>query len=242
MAIIRDFTISTDTGTDRCIALQDEQIARTMDIGSSWTNVRVGILYCISASNGGSNPDTIINPIFGFGLSAGKNSLVGDSSTNHFVGFYSTASMLTIPNQLWWQRDEVKIAVKTGSGVIQYSSSNDGMWFGRDSNAQFQAVTIILYIDYVKSAGDPGLWTMKLWYPETTNGSSNFPSIASIANFYTHIQPLTSSVTAISSYTASIIQVPVSESAHGSLDTVNIYWTPTNQPLQISEVAVYRFS
>ena len=116
-------------------------------------------------------------------------------------------------------------------------SSNIGALSG--SNINNSRNRNAFFVDFIKSGSTPStanqLWTCSLFHPSIT-----YPPVdISYSNFYNQMSAESPSYSNIEN---DIAYFPMSESINGVMNTVNIYWNKTAPELEISDVAVWRFS
>jgi hypothetical protein len=225
-----------DRVTEKVCALSNEQIGRTISIGSDWQWLRIAVLYEFYSSSVAHQ--TMVSPKMYVGLSAGTSSMAGNSNTRYFLGF-TTDSTLTLSRigvdgrpGYYIGNTSSYITVKSGSSEFN-SSARMSVYYPSFSTGS-DRIRNYLFIDYVKSNTTPGDWSIYLFHKVT--GSAAITDFTP-ANFYAFIPTETASA---STYNRWSFTMPVSESTYGNLDTVNISWN-SSQSLEISEVAVWKF-
>lgn len=243
---------------DKAIQFQTEQIANTLAIGSTWTHLRLGILYQLSSSINATS--SLPSPKWAVGLCSGTASLIGSAvGPTHFVGaqcaitttYQKSTDLVNYP--YWWSgggAGTFQIGTQVGTGSFtSYASTPRGSAIpttktGSLANSQY---AYPLYIDFIKSATSPTnqLINIRLSNFMPDNGLRPQKS-CSIADFYTYLASITCSGSPPTGFDDPIwwnttaISVPVSESLFGVLDSFCFHW-PVNQPMMISEVALYRY-
>lgn len=240
MASIEYFTsFSPGNDNDYKLSVSQEQIARKMDVGSSWRHIRIGMRAMVSRSAA-----HLTSANFALGMTSGTSSLYSDSNTTHFVGFSMINSTFTYYsnfNDTYNASGSGNFYWKTGS-LLQSASNSRltcGIGTSEVTSTNLYLFRTMTFLDIIKSDTDPGVWTLK-WYSMRNNvGATDI----SLTTFYTQLLNATQSVASpLSEYYLTEATLPVSESAHGYLDTVNIYWQNANTVnLFISDIAVYRF-
>jgi hypothetical protein len=220
-------------GTENAIFLVNEQLGRTISIGSSWTRIRVGILACVM----GTGSISLISPKFAIGLTAGSSSLFLDTTTRHFVGMTNQSgdTWSALGAYLAGTGNPCYQAVKSGSTELITGSHFFFAFGAASSTASLNRQSI--YLDFIKGAGDPSIWDMRLCC-ETTFDGGTFARDTSVSTFYDQLPAETASIAGGATVST---RLPVSESIRGTLDTINISWNNTRS-FAVHEVAVYRFS
>lgn len=231
MAIIVNRTNGSDV--DKVISLANEQMARTLTVGSDWKRIRIGIRYEISSSYA-----SISNPLFAWGIGAGTSSLYNSNTTTYFLGYDNDISKTWSNATNQYSTDDISSSrfiqkINNSITVFHY----DRTYF--DSVASNGKHRRILYMDMKKDIVDPGMWLINYSFDAYNGWGSGADYSSSI--FYSDITNDTSSVSDQHS-NPKTFYVPVSESVYGTLDTLIFYWNKTNPPIEISDVAVYRFA
>ena len=236
MAIIID-RISASIA-DKVLSISNEQCARTITIGSTWNRIRIGVRFKISSSFA-----NITSANFAWGLISGTSSLYADASTNHFLGVdmppsttltYTSATINLYRNTA---ASASRFITKVGLTTTEYYHTVANFAFGLIENLADE-YRMAAYMDIMKSNTDPGLWTIMYTYNRTVSFSTQD---ISATQFYNNITNDSASLLTSNVASASF-QIPISQSANGNLDTINIYWNKTTPPMEISDVAVYRFA
>ena len=231
MAYIKDNSYGADI--DKVLSISGEQIGRTISIGSSWKWLRIGMLYQVSQSFA-NNSNVIPNPNLAFGLSAGTSSLYADVTVRNFVGVDLDAAQTLNPI---YGDTIARLVMKSGS-VYTYNSGNFRWDTGvsADTSSKHRAIN---FIDYIKADTDPGLWLVRYTYTYF-NGNPVLDTSPTV--FYAQMTNPTCSLGGVYTITSSFM--PISESINGYLDTINIFWNKSNAypPIEISEIAAYRFA
>jgi hypothetical protein len=223
---------------DKVINLNDEQMARTMTIGSNWNWIRLGVRMQMSKSN------AIVNPNFAMGLCSGTSSLYGDRTTTHFFGQDFDTNAIWTENSVTraknWAGLVARFVTKVSSSIINWSSGSQKDWAIGSTPSSNSISRQYYMLDFVKSAVDPGLWMLVyVWNKAADLSATNYDE--SFTSFYNNMTNLTASLNS-ADYTSSFQYIPISESINGNLDTLNIYWNQTANTMQLSDVAVFRFA
>jgi hypothetical protein len=258
MAIIVDRIYNNLVDPDLRLSLLNEQIARPINIGSNWQWIRVGLRLCQSGSG---IPGEGAN--FAVGLTAGSASLYADPQC-HFVGQdlnpisawngdiagrnvnWAGGAGLPRTSPIGGGRIIVRVS---GSMTYNATSGSEKLW--AIGGTQFQSASHIrdyFMLDFVKGQGDPSMWQI-VWTYNSVPFLDSDKFDTSNVTFHDNMTFLTASISYapglfpdfVVPYTQSVIHLPVSESIHGYLDTVNIYWSSSNIPMEISDIAVCQF-
>lgn len=250
MATTNTIVNRTRTGSDIDYALSTTttDLSRTINIGSDWKRLRIGMRLSISSSQNQVVGIVINQPQFALGLCNGTSSTYS-TNTTHFVGmdldsqYYLFNRTGTFPNQFGTGQSSVnsgptrRFVVKTGITRNVFGAAFTEA-FGA-YNTSGSPDRTVCYLDFAKELSgsleivvDPGLWSIQ--YFKTSNAQAD----VSASVFYSHLADDTASVVVAAPVQQS---VPVSESINGVLNTVNIYWNKSDPPMEISDVAIWRF-
>ncbi len=82
--------------SDNKLVLKSSRVARKMSIGTGWNVLRVGFRIAISGSG-----DLNFTPTFAFGLCSGTANVIGDATTDAFVGAFYTGATWTYTHQAY---------------------------------------------------------------------------------------------------------------------------------------------
>jgi hypothetical protein len=230
--------IIVDRVTEKVMSLVNEQIGRTFTIGSNWSWIRVGILYEFFSSSVAHS--SLPSPQFAVGLTCGTGSLYADSTLRHFIGA-KTNSSANYGQYGIGLNHYVDISTSKGlyftekTGSTEISSSAFALGLAGFSTGSSRNRSMI-FIDYIKSSSDPGVWSYALFGKNGQDGNI-FAIDTPPVDFYFSMSVETCSMNKYQRLTGTF---PVSESFRGMLDSVNIS-TNLTQSVEISDVAVYRF-
>ena len=244
-------TIINITGS-KALQISEETIANTLQIGSNWKWIRIGMLFNINSYVGSTSSLNSIN--FACGLCSGTNSLYGTvNGPTHFVGCVVPA------NSAFAKGD----SGGTGLGTpYYYANPSLGNIIGKQigtasfvpglsniGNIAFVATGSLayshgaLYLDFIKNTNDTTAQRWTVVYSGYQIANNLYGSSIAIpqTSFYAYLSEVTTSAGLVNPpWRRDAILLPVSESIHGTLDSVNVYWNK-QVPLHIAEIAVYRF-
>ena len=248
MATTNTIVNRTRTGAgqeiDYALSTTTTDLSRTINIGSDWKRLRIGMRLSISSSL--PEVGVINQPQFALGLCNGTSSTYS-TNTTHFVGMdLDSQWYLTDRSSGQWLTSDFSNPVNSRRFVVKNGVTRNV--FGSGFVENFGAYLIsgspdrsVCYVDYTKEISgsletvvDPGLWTIRYFKAFSAGGITD----TSASAFYSRLADDTASVVV-----AAPVQqaVPVSESINGVLNTVNIYWSKNDPPMEISDVAVWRF-
>lgn len=219
----------TISGTpDKRILMQNSQFARSLIVGSSWNEIRVGI----RASQRDSGANITGTPRFAVGLSAGTANIFGDATTDHWVGVLSTAATWTRANlgADFYYGDIVARPAKRVAAVTT-------------TGTQFTGAGVYTMAD----APDGNRWC---YFVHITKGSPNFSiRLLSWDNVFIDISQATfkaqleTPTPVVSQHTWHTAQtIAVNEAVDGFLNAVNIAWDRSSPEIEISDIGVVKFA
>ncbi len=236
---------------DQTIKLGNEQIARTLSIGSNWRWIRVGVNFQFSGSATGG-AFTLSGPNMFVGLTAGTSSLFNSPTTNHWLGFNTDPAVNWTPFYL----SDPTFMNDGGNQSKQFTKKENGSSttlftenrFGPGASTTGSCLRCPIMIDYIKNDDvSPCLWSVVVYWSSGTPGDPYTGAHADWTSdlLYSKMADETASYTVVGAG-ANMNRIPfnntpISESIYGYLDTVNIGWNNANFPLEVSNVAVYRF-
>lgn len=221
-SLIKVRTISAATET--AIQMANSCYARTILIGTTWNVLRVGLRWHMD--NTGASLST---PEFAFGVCDGTTNIMGDASVDHFVGVRSSglwSFQTTFYNNTSFQpAKKVGATVTTGTTLVQNAS-----------------IACNCTVD-----PSPRGFIMV----DITKGSPNFSFVLSHLNnqvganvtaseFLQQMELAT--VTQTGYLTTASQTLAVSEAGDGFLDSVNVSWNRSTPVIEVTDIAVTRFS
>src|ERR1041385_4377365 len=240
LPIVTSRTISGSV--DNRAKLANSNIARTWSsyVGTNWTTIRIGCRLSITDS--GAN--IISTPRFAFGICSGTSNIFMDATTTHFFGIVSY-------NATWTRTTSpVKYMLGNGSyfdsGIAAAKRIGSTLTTDAFSNSPFPGAT------YLFDSAD-GNGNRVVLFLDITKGSPNF----SIKPFYykgggTPVDVSTDTFLANMEYTSPAITghaignetktMAIDEATNCYFNAVNIAWDRTTPAIEISDVAVVRFS
>lgn len=235
-------TTAFSDGNDISLQVNREEWVRTMTIGSSWTHLRIGILYQITGT-----ADIAASNGFAMGVCSGTAHPFADPvTTTNFIGIYANNGLHFVSNapNNWWQFTNSMLFGATKVGTTLTTSATNFA----DSVGMFATVVGgtnrrgILYLDITK--GSPN-YTLGITLP--INGGSATSTDFTINTLLRGMNETFGSIlnteypgffnngnTPDSTMAAS--------EGPGGFDTVNIYSNLLNNPMEIQEVAVQKIS
>jgi hypothetical protein len=221
-SVIKQRTISAVT--ENAIQMVNSQFARTLNFGTSWTTMRVGVRMHMSNTGGG-----LTAAKFAIGFCSGTSNLFGDATTTHFVGAYTTGTWAF--QTTFYNATSFAAAKRVGStlttGAVLFA--NGAFPCGAASSTADRAA---IFVDITK--GSPN-YSINLFV-----ANNAVPADMSVASFLSTME-VASPVLGTYTYT-SAQTVAVNEGTDGTLDSINISWDHSTPFIEICDVAVARIA
>lgn len=214
--------IITELFSDKRFDLNASSIARPIALGS-WNTLRIGMLIQTTSTASISSGFQ-----FGVGLCSGTTNVLGDATTTHFVG------------------------INSGTAAWPFASSwlRTGTFFGYKRVGTTPTTTANLSITTV-CRGEASISSIMTFFAvEMIFGSPNFTirmfaRNALTAATVTEVQFLNAMETSLNNislanhiYQGAAQLLAVNEGADGTLDAVNVFWSPSTSNMQIASLAV----
>lgn len=211
-------TILLRSGENRAL-LSNSIIARLVGIGTTWNQIRAGILFQVDGTVSIASLD------FALGFCAGTTNVYGDATTTHFVGTRCTSGW---PFASSWYSNATFVPSKRVNTTV-----TDGTALSTTSDVRGDIgggiIRTMMFIDITK--GSPN-YTFEL-FSRTALNTGTPPSEA---DFLTQMEMATPS---FAHHTYSGAQtLAVDEGADGTLDAFQMYWNPATQVAEVSMVGV----
>lgn len=230
------FTTTTfSDGPDVGLQLGNEEWVRKMALGSTWTHIRIGLLYQISGTAttpGGSG--------FAIGICSGTSAPFGNASTTNFVGVECVAALLynsTNPNFQFTVSNlfACKKVVSTITTAATNLGDGSGIWTASTSGTARRG---ILYVDITK--GSPN-YTIGITGSTLGSAATDFTVPNLLAGMTQNYGSISLGVGGVLSNGNGAQTLACDETA-GGFDTVNIYSNELANPMTIFEVAVEKLA
>ncbi len=233
-------TTSFSDGNDISLQVNREEWVRTLTIGSSWTHIRIGLLWqvtgtsTIAASNG-----------FAMGMCSGTAHPFADPvTTTNFVGIYANNGLTfnsNAPND-WFQFANTMLfgATKVGSTLTTSGGNfadSVGMWVPNTAVTHRRG---IIFVDITK--GSPN-YTLGITMPTNSSVTHDF----TINNLLVGMNEsfgsiLSAEFPGLMSTGNTPDSTMAASEGPGAFDTVNIYSNFLNNPMEIQEIAVQKLA
>lgn len=222
---------SPDAIADKRIRLSNSQFGRPFNFGS-WTKIRV--CYRLGFTDYGVSPSGNVGLFLG--LCSGTTNMVGDATCQHFLGLGNVGAWTrsgAFPSTIYTAAAPTYYN-KIGTVFSSFLTATNAIGYGATADVdgkQRQA----LFIEYIRTG--PTAMNVQAFYRLNTAGSAdmtydNFLAQAEIevgAAFTLHAWGTQRAVVA-------------DEGTNGALNTVTAYWARTNPQMEISDIAVVKFS
>ena len=211
---------------DHAIRMLNGQFARTLSIGTSWTTIRVGVRWHME----NTGADITGTPLLAVGLCAGTTNILGDATTDHWVGGITQAASFTNnAGDFYFGTPLFKPAKKVNTTLTTGTSFGNGVI----TTPVTIANRIPMFIDITK--GSPNFSLRQFILTSGTELGDVTPS--------EFLGLMESSTPVRTGYTFHAAQtIAVDEGTDGFLDSVNIYWDRAAAAVEISDIAVARFA
>jgi len=235
---------------DKRIVLANGRIARTLSFGSTWNSILIGVRW------GWRVPleETITDGHFFLGACAGTTNVFGDATADHAVGAYYDATTL----------------VYSVSGMSAPSGNAHTRGFKRvgttDTSVSMHVSQTHVYgpANIAGAGGDYGPARRGIFYLSILKGSPNYTLQCVIADtapygdfdislpLFTSTMENTTLVGIVTQlntvaggtqYDVSTTSlVPVDEGTDGALDSICLYWNKASSEIELSDIAVARWT
>lgn len=200
------------------------------DIGTTWNQIRVGCR--ISMTDGGVELSG--TPRFAFGICSGTSNIFQDATTTHWLGMLSNDpiwSRVAGP-PAYHQMQNVVASVASAKRIG--STTTVGTAFN-NSPFVFDATTAnrgVIFLDITK--GSPN-FTLNAFFRWTGTASD-----VSVADYLDQLVVASPTITNHQATTSPTIAID--EAANGFFNAVNFAWDKTAPVIEISDIAVVKFS
>lgn len=228
-------------GNDIALQLGNEEWVRTLAIGSTWTHVRIGLLYQITGT-----ATTAGGTGFAVGMCSGSTAPFNGASTTNFVGIECVTALGFVANSgnPYYQFASGNLfACKKVVATITTAATNlgDSVDMGVPTAAGSTLRRGLLYVDITK--GSPN-YTIGIsaasGMGSTSSGSHDF-TVAELLSGMT--QPFGSmTVGGFLLSNGNGAQALACDETAGGFDTVDIYSNELNNPFNLYEVAVEKLA
>lgn len=225
---------------DKYLTLPNEELVRTLAIGSDWNKIRLGVLLAVTPDGTNNLGGTALM----LGLCSGKTNPYGAATTTNFVGAAlhgsapgGTTGTLNYgagSGNPYFSSGGSWAAGRVGAGLI--SGAGAASSFILTSNVGSTQRRSPVYVDIQK--GSPN-YTITRWLPDLSQGLFQSGD-CSPATFLTSLEVSTPTWQNIN-LTSSSGAVAASETP-GVLDTFDLFWNKAAFPLEVYAIAAYRMA
>jgi len=234
-------TTTFASGNDIALQLGNEEWVRTLAVGSTWSHIRIGVLYQLIGTvttAGGTG--------FFIGMCSGTSNPFGAATTTNAVGLEVINALGFVANsgnpyyQFGSSNGQVckKVVSTITTNVTNVFDSVDG---GVPTNLGATLRRGLLYVDIVK--GSPN-YTIQASFPagmgSTGTGNHDF----TVAELLSGMTQVLGSIT-VGGFLLSSANSPLTlacDETAGGFDTVDIYSNELNNPMNWYEVAVEKLA
>lgn len=225
-----------NTVVDNRAKLANSNIARlwSSSIGTSWQSIRIGCRLSISDAGA----DLSSTPRFAFGICSGTSNIFMDATTTHWLGACtgnSTWTRTTVDGVTAYDTNDFSIGRPLNASTRIGSTLTVGTRLDGGTHVYMLDCTTahraMLFLDITK--GSPN-FTLRAFF-KNASGSD-----VDVTSFLTQMELATPS---FDGHTFPVGQtIAVDETTNGFFNAVNIAWDRTTPAIEISDVAVVKFS
>jgi len=222
-----------DGQQDVAAVLSNSSLCRLMSIGSNWQRLRIALRLRITDS--GANVQS--SPFFVVGVCAGTTHPYNNGSglTQHFFGSYENSATYTRNAASGSTPVNYSLSANTGVSLRRIGASTG--WAGGPLHyaLRFMTETRCLYfVDIQKATGN---WSMLLHYKGSADSYD-----CSYEDFIDKAVLDTFSFQNHGNYAWRSANFSPNEADNGYFDAVNVSWDRSNPKIEISDLAIVRFS
>jgi len=216
-----------------CLRLNAASFARPVSLNAAWNQIRIGMRLLFTQLPTLFETTFVSKPSFAVGLCHGTTNIMGDATTDAFVGAISTSTNWASENaEVLYDFIDFKAVSKAGttsalSGVITGTQSQ----FGQGTAAPWVANPQMFFVDITK--GSPN-YSVSLWY--ISNGQT--AGLETRADFLSYLVQASPSKTG-HTYSAAPGSVLAPALA---VDAVNVSWDRTDFFPEILDLSIVTFS
>jgi len=204
---------------DQKFVLHNDLIARQMSIGTSWTQLRLGMRALVNLNG----LDSFI-PRFYIGFSSGITAVAGDQTPTNFFGFSFKQGITwnaSTPGQLAQLGGSCITPTKIVNGTETIGTAQGSFFFSSDTT-----VRNILILEVTKGSPD---YTFKFFHPNSSTGATTDTLLTDLTSDIITSTPIRLG------YTFDSTTLTFDEVA-GGLNSANIYWNLDSRYLEVSEL------
>jgi hypothetical protein len=224
-------------GNDIALQLGNEEWVRQLAIGSTWSYIRIGILFQLTGTANTSSGG------FSIGVCSGTSAPFGNTSCQNFVGIEIIAGLNWTANAPFpyysLTASNAFACKKIGSSITTYGSNladSVGMCFPTSSGTARRG---LIYVDITK--GSPN-YTVGMMMTTNTYASHDY----TVAELLSGMTPPFSNTFSVGGtvllYGNGAVTTVATDETLGGFDTVDIYSNELNNPFNIFEVAVEKLA
>lgn len=225
---------------DKYVSLANEELVRTLQIGTDWTKLRIGVLLAVTPD--GTN--NLASAALMMGVCSGTTNPYGAASTTNFVGaaFHASAPGATSGTLTYNANSGNPVFTSVGTwpatrvGTTLGNATGSATAFMLTTNTGSPQRRSPLFLDITK--GSPN-YTVVRWTPSSSQSSflNGDCTLGELLNMLEVVSPTWLGI-ALSSISATIA---ASETA-GAFDSVDLFWNKAGFPLEVYALAVARLA
>lgn len=238
-------TTTFASGNDIALQLGNEEWVRTLAIGSTWTHIRIGMLYQITGTATISSATTQI----ALGMCSGDTAPFNNASTTNFVGLQWTGALAFVTNgtlpYYQFQSTNGFMCKKVG-GTITQSATNvfNGSDMGCNTTLGSPLRRSVMYLDIVKGSPTYSLTASAAPNMSAASGGNNASHDFTVADLISGMTQTLGSlvVGGVTLSNGNGTQTITTSESLGGFDTVDVYANMLNNPFNLYEVAVEKLA
>lgn len=222
-------TRTVSAAQDNRIVLSNSRFVRELPIGTTWNKLRIAFRWDIRSTG----VNVVGTPRFAVGLCSGSTNVMGDATTTHYIGMRSGAATWTFAAGRYAFGANCWFPIKkVGTTVTQGTSHTATNTSAGNGAAAATADRTVFFVDITK--GSPN-YTFNVF-------NSTEPNVADVSETVFLAQAEIEAAVLANHAFRTAQTVAVDEGTDGALDHINFHWNRTLPELEISDIALVRFS
>jgi hypothetical protein len=202
--------ITTDGGM-KIVWIRQGRIARPLSLNADWAHLRV----CVRCYIESTSVDYVQTPAWAFGLCSGGTNIMGDPTTDHFVGVLADDATWTrgVSGTTYWVVNPLVAATKVGTTVTKSAALSGSNLYMQGASGNHG----LYFLNIIKGSPDYSFsWT----YYKTIQSGGWADQDWSAYEMLDHFLTLVSH----SNTEASPVTLAVDEAGNGTLDHFCFWW------------------
>lgn len=224
----------TYTAADKKLVLANEQWARQLLMGSTWSSLRIGVRLAIDP-NGNASSFTLAQCL-AIGVCSGTSNVFGDASCTHFFGAASAASA-----HVYAAGPPASFNMNNLQACRRVVATNSTASMASALVAAQTDRRTAIIVDITKGTSPTTTFTCAIAY-----GTTTLPADCTDSAFYSAMETTTMAnvVTALGANytTTSTTLTGVDEPTAGTFNSVYVGWKSATRLVEISDIAIARLS